>query len=119
MPEKTLVEVFGAGSSQSATELIISKTGLASILAPNYSFSPTANNSVDELLAAIVCSCLMNLSPEDRAEDPLTRNLQFSYDPTINFSVVNVNGQSFNQHIIELAFFKAITTPKLNPSDFV
>jgi hypothetical protein len=118
MPEKSLVEVFGAGSSQSATELIISKTGLASLLAPNYSFTPSANNSVDELITAIICSCLINLSPEERAKDPLSRNLQVSYDPTINFSTVNVNGQTFYQHVVELAFFKAIVTPKLNPGDF-
>lgn len=119
MTEKTLTEVFGTGSSQTITEIIISKTGLAALLfSAGYTFTPTASNSVDQLLAAIVCAGLVALSPEERSKDVINRNLEFRYDPNINFSTITTDGQTFNQHTIELAFYKPVATPSFNPSDF-
>lgn len=120
MPEKTLSEAFGAGSSQSPTEIIISKTGLAALLTTNgKNFNPTASNSLDELIAAIVCAALITLSPEEREVDKIARNVEVRYDPTINFDSPTLDGQTYNRHVVELAFYKQIDTPALSPSDFV
>ena len=119
MPEKTLVEAFGVGSTQNATEILISKTGLAALLATNnYSYSPSANDSLDELIAAIICAGLISLSPTEREVDKLNRNVEFRYDPTINYDSPTLDGQTYNRHVVEVAFYKPIPTPTLSPSDF-
>jgi hypothetical protein len=63
MPDRVITELFGAGSSQTAAELRISKTGLAAVLsAAGYSFTPTDTNTLDELIAAITCAGLVKLT---------------------------------------------------------
>lgn len=118
MAELTIVEGWGAGSRQTATEVIISKPGLAALLAEaGYTFTPRDNNSLDELIAAITCAGLVKLSPEARQIDSLNRNIEFRYDPAVNFDSPSIDGQTFNRHTVEVAFYKPIPTPKLNPSD--
>ena len=118
MPEATIVEVWGNGSKQTTTEIIISKTGLAALLTEaGYSFAPSDSNTLDELIAALICAGLTKLSPAARSIDPINRNVEFRYDPTVNFDSPTVDGQTFNRHTVELAFYKPIPTPKLNPSD--
>ena len=118
MAKSTLIEVFGIDSTQTATELRISKAGLANLLsAAGYTFVPAADNTVDELIAAIACSGLVSLTSASRETDPINRRVEFRYDPTTNFDSPTIDGQSFNRHVVELAFYKPIATPKLNPSD--
>ena len=117
--EKTLVQAFGAGSSQSISEIIISKSGLATLLATNqFTFTPAADNSLDELIAAIICAGLITLSPTEREVDKVNRNIEFRYDSTINYDSPTLDGQTYNRHIVEVAFYKPIPTPIINPSDF-
>lgn len=119
MPEQSITDVFGAGSSQTATEFRISKPGLAAILtAAGYTFTAKADNTVDELVAAFICAGLAQMSPTARAIDPINRNIEFSYDPAIGFDSPTSDGQTFNRHTVDVAFYKPIATPKLNPSDF-
>jgi|GEM_PF-6112459 len=118
MADRLLTDLFGTGTTQTATELRISKTGLASLLsAAGYNFTPTSDNTVDELVAAIACAGLTVLTSQEREVDPITRNVEFSYDPNINFDSPTLEGQTFNRHTIEVVFYKPIATPKLNPSD--
>jgi hypothetical protein len=118
MAELTIAEALGAGSRQTATELIINKAGLTALLADaGYTFVASDANTLDELIAAIVCAGLIKLSPESRLIDSINRNVEFRYDPTINFDSPTVGGQTFNRHTVEVAFYKAIPTPKLNPMD--
>jgi hypothetical protein len=119
MAELTLVEALGIGSTQTATEIIISKEGLATLLAAGgFTFTPKPANSVDEIFISFACSGLITMSPAKRAEDPVNRNIQFSYDPAFNFSSVTIDGQLYSQHLIEQAILKPIVVPKINPSDF-
>lgn len=119
MAEKTLIEIFGAGTSQTATELRISKEGLSALLSANeYTFIAKADNSPDELIAAIVCAGLATMKVSDREADPINRNCEFTYDPAINYDSPNLNGQTYSRHTVSVAFYKPIPTPKLNPSDF-
>lgn len=118
MPERQITEVFGDGSTQSATEIRISKAGLAAVLsAGGYTFTPTADNSLDEIIAAITCAGLAQLTPEARETEPLIRNVEFRYDPATNFDSPSVDGQTFNRHTVEVSFYQPIPTPKLNPAD--
>lgn len=119
MAEKTLIEVFGDGASQTETEIIINKPALAAILAAvGHTFTPSATNSVDELMAAIVCAGLINLKPIDRDTDPVNRNIEFRYDPTLNYDRPTLNGQTFDRHTVEVAMYKAISAPNIHPSDY-
>jgi hypothetical protein len=119
MAEVALIDMFGAGASQTAGEIRISKPGLAAILnASGYTFTPKENNTLDELVAAFICAGLAALKPEVRSADPINRNIEFSYDPTLNFDSPTINGQTYNRHTIEAIFYKPIETPKLNPADF-
>lgn len=118
MARRTIVEVFGIGSTQTATEIRISKAGLTDLLtAAGYTFVPTDSNTVDELIAAIICAGLVTLTPASREADPALRNVEFRYDPATSFDSPTVDGQTFNRHTVEAAFYKPIATPKLNPSD--
>jgi hypothetical protein len=119
MAEISLTDMFGNGSTQTATEVRISKPGLQALLtAAGYTFTPKESNSVDELLAAFICAGLVALNPDVRKVDPINRNVEFSYDPTLNFDSPTIDGQTYNRHTIEAIFYRPITTPKLNPSDF-
>jgi hypothetical protein len=119
MPELSIEAIFGTGTAQTATTFTISKSGLAAILtAAGYSFNPKADNSADELMAALICAGLVNLSPANREVDPINRNVELSYDSTINFDTTTLNGQTYNRHTVSVNFYKPIATPKLNPSDF-
>jgi len=119
MAELMLPDMFGDGATQTATELRISKAGLAAVLtAAGYTFNPRADNSLDELVAAFICAGLARVNAEARAADPVARNVEFNYDPTIGFDSPTIDGQTFNRHTVDVAFYKPITTPKLNPTDF-
>ncbi len=119
MPELNLEQVFGTGTAQTATTLTISKSGLAALLSNSgYSFTPKDANSPDELIAGIICAGLATLTPEARSVDPTARNVEFSYDPTINFDTTTINGQTYNRHVVDVRFYKPVPTPKLNPSDY-
>ncbi len=118
MAELSVVDFFGAGTTQTATELRISKAGLSALLASGgYTFAASDANSVDELIAAIVCAGLIKLNPEARTIDSINRNVEFRYDPTVNFDSPTIDGQTFNRHTVEIGFYKPIPTPKLNPDD--
>lgn len=120
MPERNLTELFGANASQSPTELRIDKPGLAAILSSGgYQFTPSATNTVDELVAAILCAGLVVLTPEQREIDPVNRNVEITYDANINFDSPTIDGQTYNRHTIDTTFYKPIPTPKLNPSELV
>ncbi|HEY9709941.1 MAG TPA: hypothetical protein V6D48_17175 [Oculatellaceae cyanobacterium] len=118
MPEREITEVLGAGSSQSATEIRISKAGLSAVLSTGgYTFAPADNNTLDEIMAALACAGLAVLTPEARELDPLLRNVEFRYDPATNFDTLSVDGQTYQRHTVEVSFYKSVPTPKLNPSD--
>ncbi len=119
MAELTLEQALGTGTTQTPTTFVISKSGMAALLsAAGYTFTPKDVNSVDELFAAVTCCGLASLTPEVRDADPDNKNLEFRYDPTINFSTTVLNDSTYNRHVVEVAFYKKIPTPKLNPSDF-
>jgi len=119
MPELSLEAVFGTGTAQTLTTFTLSKSGLAALLsAQGYGFTPKDTNTPDELIAAIICAGLISLTPDARELDPLARNVEFDYDPAINFDATTLNGQVYNRHSVSVRFYKPIPTPKINPSDY-
>jgi hypothetical protein len=119
MAEQTIVDMLGAGSTQTATEFRISKAGLSARLsAAGYTFDVKAENTLDELVAAFICAGIATLTPEKRAIDPINRNIEMTYDPTLGFDAPTIDSQTFNRFTVDVAFYKPIPAPKLNPSDF-
>jgi hypothetical protein len=119
MAEKAIPDVMGAGSSQTPTQFIISKPGLAAILAAaGFTFTPKDTNTLDELVTAVLCAGLAGMKPADREADPLNRNVEFRYDPAINFDTTVIDAKTYERHTIEAALYKHIPTPAINPSDF-
>ncbi|MFM6252850.1 MAG: hypothetical protein ACKPEQ_27520, partial [Dolichospermum sp.] len=57
MPEPTLTEVFGAGATQTATTLTISKSALATV-----GLTASSDNSAEAILAAILLIAKINLT---------------------------------------------------------
>ena len=57
MPEPTLIEVFGAGATQSATTITILKADLSST-----GLTASSNNKAEALLAAIVLKAKLSLT---------------------------------------------------------
>ncbi|MFM6312633.1 MAG: hypothetical protein ACKPGB_31080, partial [Dolichospermum sp.] len=57
MPEPTLTEVFGAGATQTATTITISKEALTTV-----GLTATTTNSAESLLAAILLIAKNNLT---------------------------------------------------------
>jgi hypothetical protein len=119
MSELTFPEALGVGSSQTTTEFIISKAGLSTLLASKgYTYTPSDNDSVDKLFIVLALVGLATMNPEERAKDPVARNIEFRYDPAVNFDSPTIDGQSYNRFVIEQAIYKPITIPKINPADF-
>jgi hypothetical protein len=117
MAEFTLVDVFGSQATQDVEKVILYKSDLAAILtAAGYTFVPAANNSVDSLMLAIVCAGLIKMTPASREADPVNKNVEFSYDPAINYDSPTLDGQSYSRHTVSVASYVPIPTPKLNPS---
>jgi hypothetical protein len=65
MAEPTLAEIFGIGTTQTATTLTISKSELVAL---GLTLSDT--NSAESLLAAILKLCQISLSPTKAANNP-------------------------------------------------
>jgi hypothetical protein len=63
MADPTLVEIFGAGASQSATAITILKADLPGLTA-------SATNTGESLLAGIILKAAINLTPTNRDNNP-------------------------------------------------
>lgn len=74
MAQPNLVEVFGAGASQSETQLIISKAALVEL-----GLTPSATNTAESLKVALVKLWAKNLTELARSEDPTNRHATTTY----------------------------------------
>lgn len=119
MAEIDFNTIFGADSTQTITEWRLNKSNIQAILqANNYEFTPEANNSVDQLMTVIVLLGLIHLTPSYREADTANRNLEFRFDPSVNFDSPTLNGQTFSRHTVEAAFYTLTSVPKINPNNY-
>jgi hypothetical protein len=108
MAEPTLTQVFGAGATQTATDLIIKKADLAAI-----GLTATASNGAEALLNAILRLAKIELSPT---------NLDANIDQSIvisapTLSVDERNGQNFIVQNYTIGLQKLISNGDVLPGD--
>lgn len=90
MPEPSLAQVFGANASQTATELIISKSDLASI-----GLTPSANNTAESLLVALMLLAAGYLSTTN--QDSINPDIQVTIADSDFPQIVNRNSAKYRQ----------------------
>lgn len=109
MAEPTLAEVFGANASQTATTLTIDKGDLSPT-----GLTPSATNTAESILAAIIKRLLSNLTVEYQLLNPdQSISLQIA-NPTIYQSP---HGDRYRQTIV-ISFDSPHTDPGLVPDDY-
>lgn len=108
MAEPTLTEVFGAGATQTATTLTITKANLTSLIA-------SANNRAEELLVAILLNAAINLTDAQRQADVTNRNVTIAAGLP---SFVTSNQLQFRRDILNVLLYKADSGSNIVPGDY-
>jgi hypothetical protein len=109
MAEPTLVALFGANAVQDADTLTLSKTDLAAV-----GLTPSANNSAEALLTAIVKKAGMVLTPNNQDLNP---------DQSITIedgfpSIIQRNDTNYRQNQKTISFQKLDTQAEIDPDDY-
>jgi hypothetical protein len=109
MAEPTLISVFGANATQSATELIISKADLVAI-----GLTASATNTPESLLAAIIA-----LAQPALGETGYGANLDQSITITDGTDSLTTRGTvTYRQKTKTIDFFKADPSGTFDPDDY-
>lgn len=110
MAEPTLTQIFGAGATQTATTLTITKADLTGLTA-------SANNSAESLFVAVMLKAKSSLTPAN-------------YDANIDQSVVietpsfnaqqlvNRGDTQYRQYTEEVRLYKVDPNSAIDPDDF-
>lgn len=110
MTAPSLTQVFGAGATQTATQLIIAKADLVA----NGGLTATATNSADSLLAAVIAQAQLALP-----ESTVTSNADQNVGIADGFQSIQSNGT--NQQLVSpktISFYKTFTGGAFNPNDY-
>lgn len=111
MAEPTLQQVFGAGASQTATQLIISKADLTAV-----GLTASANNSPESMYVAILLlakSALTETNQQTNPEQSVTITDSFGAD-----TIVARNNQNFRQRTYNVNLQKLDTGFTIDPDDY-
>jgi hypothetical protein len=109
MAEPTLISVFGASATQSATELIISKANLATV-----GLTASATNTPESLLAAIIA-----LAQPALGETSYGSNLDQSITITDGTDSLTSRGTAtYRQKTKTIDFFKLDNSGTFDPDDY-
>jgi hypothetical protein len=109
MAEPTLDQLFGTGTTQTATTLTIPKSGLVAL-----GLTPTATNSAESLLAAILKLCQTSLSPANAASN-INQSLTVSNSPD---SLVTVGQTSSYRKNIIISFGAVTNVAGITPDAY-
>lgn len=110
MAEPTLQDVFGSNAAQSASDLTISKTDLATI-----GLTPSASNSGESLLVAVILYAAIRLTETARSADQVNRNV------TVFFGGQDISGSPpnvFRRDAFSLLLYRATTIAPVDPDDY-
>ncbi|HYX18766.1 MAG TPA: hypothetical protein VE944_31240 [Nostoc sp.] len=111
MAEPTLLEVFGANATQTSTDLVIKKSDLVAV-----GFTPSANNTAESLIIAIVLKFKSVLT--DAARDT---NIDQSVTVTDGFSpsITTRNNAIYLRNTISVEVDKILTgADVIDPDDY-
>jgi hypothetical protein len=109
MAEPTLEQLFGVGTTQTATTLTIPKSGLLAV-----GLTASATNSAESLLAAILKLCQTELSPAKAAANP-DQSLTISDSPA---SLVAVGSTLFYRKNIIISFGAVTNAAGITPDAY-
>jgi hypothetical protein len=110
MAEPTLTDVFGAGATQDATTLTISKAALASV-----GLTASTTNTAESLLLAIILKAEMTLTESNQANNS-DQSLNILTATTPSYTTRNNSIYTRNSITIELD--KAAGTLTIDPDDY-
>ena len=110
MAEPTLAEVFGAGASQTAQQIVIQKADLASV-----GLSSSPNNRAEQLLVAIMMKAALALTESARTTDIANRNVSVNY---VGQDLVNQGGQPLRRDAFTLLAYKSTILTTVDPDDY-
>ena len=111
MAEPTLIEVFGAGATQSATAITIQKADLAGLTA-------SETNTAESLLSAIVKKAAVNLTPTNfgtNADQSISITPGFD---SITYRLINGTQSAFLQSAATISFAKSQTSAGITPDSY-
>lgn len=109
MAEPTLVQIFGANATQTDSELIIKKAALQTV-----GLTPSATNTAESLLVAILLVAKSNLTATNQESNPeQSITIEDSFE-----SLVNRNNQSYRQKTISISLEKLDNSSGIDPDDY-
>lgn len=109
MAEPTLQTIFGAGASQTSTQIIINKADLPGL-------TPAANNRADQLLVGVLLRAQVGL-PKTAFENDIDQSIYIELGyPTFAFRGTNNAQYRVDQLTINLA--KPDTSSIIDPDDY-
>jgi hypothetical protein len=105
----TLIEVFGANATQTATDIIIKKADLVAV-----GLTPSANNTAESLAMAILLKNKVNLSTTNRTSNPdQSVAIEEGYAQIANRGTIQYYQSSFT-----VTAQKVNTTAAIDPDDY-
>ena len=110
MAEPTLTQIFGAGATQTATTLTISKADLTGLTA-------SANNSAESLFVGMLLNAMNSLTQANFDSNP-DQSLVVAIPAFNAQTLVTRNDQRFRQHTINALLHKLDTSGMIDPDDY-
>lgn len=110
MAEPTLQQVFGAGATQDANTLTISKSALTA-----KGLQANGENSAEALLVAIVMLANDALSETSRATDLENRTVTVVYSGQ---DLISQGGKTFQRDAFSVLLYKETQYAAINPNDY-
>lgn len=110
MAEPTLQSVFGAGASQTASGLTISKADMASV-----GLTAAASNTAESMFVAIVLLASRELTEANRATDNVNRNV------TVPYGGQDISGSTtapFLRDAYSVLCYRAYSLSPIDPDQF-
>jgi len=109
MAVTTLQQIFGASATQTATTVTITKADLAST-----GFTPSANNTADSILAAIVAFAETNI-PDANVSSNTGQTIGIA-DGYQSITVINSANYLISPKTIN--FYSSFTSGNFNPNNY-
>lgn len=112
MAEPTLIQVFGAGATQTATTLSIAKAGLSAV-----GLTASATNTAESLFVALLLLAKNSLTPTAQETNPDQSITVAQAD--FNFqTLIERNNQTYRQSTYSVNLQKLDTGNTIDPDDY-
>ena len=111
MTEPAVTDVFGAGATQTATQLIIMKTDLAT----SGGLIPSATNTAESLLASILVTAQATLTTANQTNNA---DQSMVINDNSNDVLAYRNSTTYRRKTKTVTFDKPDTTTTFNPNDY-